>query len=153
MRIRTSLLMLSSAVAVSLVPLAFLQCSPASAAAKEDPVARGRYLAAIAGCNDCHTSGYAQSGGQIPEAEWLTGDAQGWQGPWGTSYATNLRLSMNARSEDEWVEYATQLTTRPPMPWYSLREMAEADLRALHAFVTRLGSAGQPAPAWAPPER
>ena len=62
---------------------------------KEDPsVARGRYLIAIAGCNDCHTPNYPQSGGKTPEKDWLTGDALGWRGPWGTTYAPNLRLSI-----------------------------------------------------------
>ena len=30
-------------------------------------VARGRYLAKIAGCNDCHTPAYAMRGGDVPE--------------------------------------------------------------------------------------
>ncbi len=53
---------------------------------------RGRYLVRIAGCNDCHTPGYAESGGLLPEARWLVGDKLGWHGPWGTTYPTNLRL-------------------------------------------------------------
>lgn len=40
-------------------------------------IERGRYIARIAGCNDCHTPGYAQTGGKAPEAGWLTGDALG----------------------------------------------------------------------------
>lgn len=28
---------------------------------------RGRYLVKIGGCNDCHTSGYAQTAGKVPE--------------------------------------------------------------------------------------
>lgn len=40
-------------------------------------IERGRYLVEIAGCNDCHTLGYAQSGGQVPESTWLTGDSLG----------------------------------------------------------------------------
>lgn len=62
-------------------------------------IERGRYIARIAGCNDCHTPGYAMSGGQVPEQAWLTGDAVGWRGPWGTTYPTNLRLRMAAMSE------------------------------------------------------
>ena len=31
-------------------------------------VERGRYVAKIAGCNDCHTAGYAPSGCKVPEA-------------------------------------------------------------------------------------
>src|SRR5688572_2915819 len=54
---------------------------------------RGRYLVRIAGCNDCHTEGYAFANGDIDESNWLTGDALGWRGPWGTTYAANLRLT------------------------------------------------------------
>src|SRR5262245_23109438 len=68
----------------------------ATAAASESAtdLERGRYLVKIAGCNDCHTPGYLLSAGQVPEALWLTGDSFGWRGPWGTTYATNLRLKM-----------------------------------------------------------
>src|SRR5262245_16886733 len=54
-------------------------------------IRRGRYVVKVAGCNDCHTPGYAQSGGKIPESQWLIGDRLGWQGPWGTTYPVNLR--------------------------------------------------------------
>lgn len=47
-----------------------------------DAVERGRYLVKIAGCNDCHTAGYAISAGKVDEKQWLTGDALGWRGPW-----------------------------------------------------------------------
>ena len=43
---------------------------------------RGRYLVKITGCNDCHTPGYAEVGGKIPERDWLTSDSIGWRGPW-----------------------------------------------------------------------
>ena len=36
-----------------------------------DQVARGRYLVTIGGCNDCHTDGYLQNGGNVPEDDWL----------------------------------------------------------------------------------
>jgi len=39
-----------------------------------DAVALGRYLVQIAGCNDCHTPGYAMAAGRVDEKEWLTGD-------------------------------------------------------------------------------
>ena len=79
-----------------LIPILIVAASmPALAQQKGDPqVARGRYLITIAGCNDCHTPNYPQSGGKTPEKEWLTGDALGWRGPWGTTYAPNLRLSI-----------------------------------------------------------
>lgn len=119
--------------------------------AKADALGRGRYIVRIAGCNDCHTTGYAQTGGQVPESQWLMGDALGWRGPWGTTYPTNLRLYMQKLSEDEWVARARTLRARPPMPWFTLQAMTDADLRALYRFVRSLGPAGQEAPAYLPP--
>ena len=58
---------------------------------------RARYVIKIAGCNDCHTTGYAEAAGKIPEKDWLKGDSMGWRGPWGTTYASNLRLYMQCR--------------------------------------------------------
>ncbi len=114
-------------------------------------VARGRYLARIAGCNDCHTPAYAMRGGDVPEATWLTGDALGWQGPWGTTYPANLRLSFTKWTEDEWLDIAKNSQFRPPMPWFALCDMDEDDLRSLYRFVRELGPAGEPAPAYVPP--
>ena len=112
---------------------------------------RGRYLMKIAGCNDCHTAGYAQTGGNVPEAQWLTGDALGWSGPWGTTYAANLRLVVAGLSEEEWVRRARSAQYRPPMPWFALRDMSESDLRAAYRYIRSLGTAGGPAPAYVPP--
>lgn len=114
-------------------------------------VQRGRYLAQIAGCNDCHTPGYATSGGKVPEAQWLTGDKLGWRGPWGTTYPTNLRLYMAAMTEAQWVKRAKTVQTRPPMPWFALHDMSERDLKAIYRFAKSLGPSGEPAPAFVPP--
>jgi mono/diheme cytochrome c family protein len=122
------------------------------AAKSRDSIARGRYLVKIAGCNDCHTAGYASSGGAVPEAEWLKGDAVGWNGAWGTTYPANLRLRLGELTEDQWVKVAKTAKFRPPMPWFALHDMSEADLRALHRYVRSLGPAGSPAPAYLPPD-
>ena len=114
-------------------------------------IERGRYIARIAGCNDCHTPGYAQTGGKVDEKLWLIGDQVGWQGPWGTTYPANLRLSMAKLTEDQWVQLAKSAQYRPPMPWFALRDMSESDLRALHRFVRSLGARGEPAPGYVPP--
>ena len=116
-------------------------------------VDRGRYLARIAGCNDCHTPEYMAKNGKVPEAQWLTGDSFGWRGPWGTTYAVNLRLYMQTLSEDEWLKKAATVEARPPMPWYVFRDMTRDDLRALYRYIQHLGPAGQPAPAWVPPDK
>jgi mono/diheme cytochrome c family protein len=112
---------------------------------------RGRYLVQVAGCNDCHTAGYLMSNGKIPESQWLKGDRFGWRGPWGTTYAPNLRLFMKGKTEDEWVKAARTLKRRPPMPWYTVNHMHEKDLRAIYRFIVSLGDPGNPAPAYLPP--
>jgi len=98
-------------------------------------VERGRYLARIAGCNDCHTEGYLLSEGKVPEERWLTGATLGWRGPWGTTYAANLRLFANAFTEAQWGAFARQLKARPPMPWYALNIMEDADLQGLYHLI------------------
>src|SRR5262252_3313540 len=85
---------------------------------KETPVERGKYLAVLGGCNDCHTpkipgpegapipdntkllSGHAANS---PAPAWSPDDMKqknvaatgnesliAWAGPWGVSFATNL---------------------------------------------------------------
>ena len=112
-----------------------------------------RYVIKIAGCNDCHTTGYAEAAGKIPEKEWLKGDAMGWRGPWGTTYASNLRLYFHNLSEEQWIRIARSVEFRPPMPWFVLREMKEQDLRAIYRLIRHLGPAGEPAPAYVPPDQ
>ena len=117
-----------------------------------DPqINRGRYLVKIGGCNDCHTAGYAPTGGKVPEVQWLTGDVLGFSGPWGTTYPTNLRLYMQDLTEQEWLKKARSLSTRPPMPWFNVRAMSAGDLRAMYRYIRSLGPAGKPAPAYLPP--
>jgi mono/diheme cytochrome c family protein len=113
-------------------------------------IARGRYLVQVGGCNDCHTNHYAETGGNVPEKQWLAGSALGWQGPWGTTYPANLRLVVRDMSEDQWnVRVASPL--RPPMPWFNLKAMSDGDRRAIYRYIRSLGPAGVPAPAYAPP--
>jgi mono/diheme cytochrome c family protein len=125
---------------------------PALAQKTDKDVERGRYLIRIAGCNDCHTANYAMRGGKVPETEWLTGDALGWRGPWGTTFAPNLRLYMRNLTEEEWVNKARTLSTRPPMPWFNVNHMSRGDLRAIY-HVRHLGPAGKPAPEYVPPDK
>ena len=89
----------------------------------------------------------------MPENLWLTGDTLGWRGPWGTTYASNLRERVGKMSEAQWLQFARTSELRPPMPWFTLREMTEADLRALYRFIVYLGPGGQPAPAYVPPDK
>lgn len=116
-----------------------------------DPIARGRYIVRTAGCNDCHTPHYMEKAGELPERDWLTGAGIGFQGPWGTTYAANLRLIAHDMTEAQWLT-RTRQSMRPPMPWFNLRAMTDDDLRAIYAFVRSLGPAGTPAPAYVAPD-
>lgn len=146
--------LLAAATAAGLAVAVTQGCSAGSRSDALEPAAlveHGRYIVRIAGCNDCHTAGYALAEGKIDEKAWLMGDSVGWQGPWGTTYAPNLRLYMQRLTEDQWVEAARALQSRPPMPFFSLNIMNERDLRAIYQFTRSLGEPGQPAPAYLPP--
>lgn len=117
------------------------------------PEEAGRYLVILGGCNDCHTPGWAESNGTLPEEAWLTGAPVGFQGPWGTSYPANLRLLVQALDEDAWVARMKSGQGLPPMPWVNVTRADEADLRALYGFIRSLGPAGAPAPAAVGPDQ
>lgn len=91
-----------------------------------------------------------QKDGQVAESEWLTGDAMGWHGPWGTTYPANLRQLVQQMDETTWLKRVRQ-PMRPPMPAPSLRAMSDADLKAIYRYVRSLGAKGQAAPAYVPP--
>jgi mono/diheme cytochrome c family protein len=131
--------------------LALALMAPALQAADTASTQRGRDLLFQSGCHDCHTPGFAANGGQAPESAWLIGDQLGWNGPWGTSYPTNLRLRLTTMTRDEWRAYARVMKARPPMPYWLLNRMSDADLDAIWDAVQVLGKAGSPAPAALPP--
>ena len=116
-------------------------------------IERGRYMIVTGHCNNCHTAGYSASQGNVPEKDWLQGNSYGYRlGP-GTSYSSNLRLTVQNYTETEWVKYAKTAKPRPPMPWWSLHETTEQDLRAMYKFIRHLGPAGQPAKPFVPADQ
>lgn len=132
-----------------------VQAQSTSAAGKQragssQALERGRYLVMIGGCNDCHTPGFAVSGGKLPEKDWLVGDSVGFSGPWGITYASNLRLLVSNMTQQDWIKRAHS-EMRPPMPAPSLHHMHEDDLKAVYRFIASLGPAGKPAPQYLPP--
>ena len=135
---------------IAAAPLACVALA-AAAAQPQDEISRGRYLVNVSGCNDCHTPGWGARNGKVDEKLWLTGDALGWSGPWGTTYASNLRLLMQGMTREQWIAHARTMEPRPPMPWFNVRVMTEADLGAIYAFTRSLGAAGSAAPAYVPP--
>jgi hypothetical protein len=42
---------------------------------------------------------------------------------------------------------------RPPMPWFNLRDMKDADVKAIYAYLRHLGPTGERAPAYVPPDK
>ena len=126
----------------------------AATAAEPAQIERGRYMVLTGHCNNCHTAGYAQKEGNVPEKDWLLGSGpQGWRGPWGTTYGSNLRVNVHAMSEDAWVNYMKTFKARPPMPWWSVRATSEPDLRAMYHYIKQLGPAGAPAQPYLPPDK
>lgn len=116
--------------------------------------AAGQYLTLVGGCNDCHTVNWAESNGRTPPAEQLTGSPVGYRGPWGTTYAANLRSVVQRASEDRWVQILTTADGghgRPPMPWMNTGQMNDHDLRAIYRYIHSLGAAGNPVPRGLPP--
>ena len=119
--------------------------------ASRDVIDRGRYLLIVGNCNDCHTANFPERSGNVPESEWLLGNPLGLRGPWGTTYASNLRLTASRMSEGEWVKTLKTLKTRPPMPWFNLNQWKEADSKALYHYIKHLGPVGAAAKAPLPP--
>lgn len=85
----TGTLFILAAVAACLLTLSCATSKPETASvAKQDPVARGRYLTTIMSCNDCHTPGSFY--GAPDTTRRLAGSDLGWVGPWGVVHARNL---------------------------------------------------------------
>ena len=78
----------------------------------------------------------------------------GYRGPWGTTYAANLRAVAQRATEDRFVQILTTADGghgRPPMPWMNTAQMSDHDLRAIYRYIRSLGPAGNPAPRALPP--
>lgn len=106
----------------------------------------GAYLAEVGGCHDCHTPGWAQTGGMVSKELWLVGSDVGFSGPWGTSYPANLRLSVDGTDAAAWADMMRDRNGLPPMPWSTVNHMSREDLMAIHAYITSLGPAGEQVP-------
>lgn len=135
--------------ALSIAAFGALALSGAGVA--QDAVSIGARLAIIGGCHDCHTAGYNESGGQVDPATALKGTPLGYQGPWGTSYAKNLRLTAAQFNEEEWVNFLKTFQALPPMPFYNVHAFTDDEMKALYAYIKSLGEPGEPAPAALPP--
>lgn len=144
---KTSLL---TTVMLAAMPLLAAPIPATHAAGIDEALTRGRYLVTVSGCNDCHTPGYMQSHGEIAERDWLVGGTVGFQGAWGTTYPSNLRLLAAQLSESGWLA-RTAMPLRPPMPWFTLSKMTTDDRRAIWRYIRSLGPSGSPAPDYVGP--
>ncbi len=109
-------------------------------------VEAGKYLIVVGGCNDCHTPGYMFTEGDVPEEKWLTGWDVGFRGPWGTTYASNLRLLVQDYTEEAWVNMLKTRKKLPPMPWMNVNQMSEKDMKAIYAYIKSLEAKGTKTP-------
>lgn len=121
------------------------------ALAQDVSIAKGERISKIGGCHDCHTPGFGEANGVLDPAMALIGNPVGYQGPWGTTYAANLRLVAAEYSEDDFVSHLQTFEARPPMPWYNVHVLDESELRSLHQYIVSLGAPGEPAPSYVPP--
>ncbi len=119
--------------------------------ASSKSIKHGEFLVNYGGCQDCHTPGWAQNGGRAPKEELLTGSGMNFQGPWGTTYAPNLRLYVQKLTVKQWIAKLRSLKARPAMPWWTFRYLGDKDLADMYAYIHSLGPAGQLAHDWVPP--
>jgi mono/diheme cytochrome c family protein len=110
----------------------------------QDPVARGKYLAVIGGCSDCHTPGYFF--GKPDERRYLGGSEVGFEIPGlGVFHGPNLtpdkETGLGNWSSAEIVA-ALQTGVRPDrrvlapiMPWKALAQLTKDDAMAIAAYI------------------
>lgn len=165
--VRKQRLIPAALLAAPLIALAIASCSkPASqenattAAAPEDSVARGRYLATVAGCADCHTPGYLFG---VPDTtRWLSGSEVGWQTPMGTAYARNLTPDSTTGIgtwSSEQIVNAIRTGQRPdgshillpPMPWPDFSHLTDKDAYAIAAYLKSIPAVSHKVPDIVPP--
>jgi cytochrome c553 len=138
--------------------------SPLAPSVQAQKIARGRYLATIGACNDCHSpkidaaqtpdpkrlfSGRPQTTmapSQDPKEIHASLDLTAWAGPWGVSYGANLTPDVETGLKARYTEASFIKTLRtgkkpegedllPPMPWALYKAMSDDDLRALYAYL------------------
>jgi mono/diheme cytochrome c family protein len=145
---------ITAAASIALAPTERVRAAEAPHVVAADPIAAGRFLVDYGDCNDCHTAQFSQLHDKIPESRRLTGNPRGFKGPWGTSYAPNLRLVFASMSEEQWLHLVRDPrgVDHRPMPWWNVQRLTPNDQRAIYAYIHSLGPAGKPMPGYAPPK-
>ena len=131
------------AACTGLLGMAFIN----AAAAQQAQAERGKYLVAIAGCNDCHTPGYFF--GKPEMSRYLGGSDVGFEIPGlGVFHGPNLtpdkETGLGNWSRDQIIT-VFKTGTRPDgrilapiMPWRALSSLSMRDMRALAAYLQSL---------------
>jgi mono/diheme cytochrome c family protein len=113
-------------------------------AADDAQLARGKYLVGIAGCNDCHTTGYFF--GKPDMTKFLAGSEVGFEIPGlgvfvGRNITPDMETGIGGWSEDQIIA-ALQTGKRPDgrelapiMPWHAFATLTKEDVTAIAAFL------------------
>jgi mono/diheme cytochrome c family protein len=97
----------------------------------QDPVARGKYLAAVGGCTDCHTPGYFL--GKPDEKRYLGGSEVGFEIPgMGVFHGPNLTPDKET-GLGNWS--SEEIVTALIMPWKALAQLTKDDAMAIVAYL------------------
>jgi hypothetical protein len=92
----------------------------------------------------------------------FTNDLTGWAGPWGISFASNITPDKET-GIGAWTEKTFIKTLRtgktpggrpllPPMPWESIRQASDKDLKSMFAYLRSLPSVRNVVPSPVPPK-
>lgn len=140
--------------AILALAMGLLLAAPACAGdthASNKSIKHGAFLVNYGACNDCHTPGWSENGGQAPKDALLIGGGTNFQGPWGTTYPPNLRLLVQELTAKQWIAKLRSLKSRPAMPYWTFRYLSDRDLADMYAYIHSLGPAGKPAHDWVAP--
>jgi mono/diheme cytochrome c family protein len=115
-----------------------------TAVADEAAIQRGKYLATIGGCNDCHTPGYFF--GRPDKSRFLGGSDVGFEIP-------GLGVFVIGEWSAEEIVTAIQTGKRPDgrmlapiMPWHALAQLTANDAAAIAAFLQSIKPVNNPTP-------
>jgi mono/diheme cytochrome c family protein len=139
---------------LSAIALALTAASCSQAPTPQDILARGRYLATVTGCSDCHTPGYFMG---MPDAsKMLAGSDVSFFLP-GTGYFYPPNLTPDATGLGAWTpaQIVTAIRTGvrpdgrklvPIMPWMDFANLTDADANAIAAYLKSLRPIMNPVP-------
>lgn len=136
-----------------------------AAAPGGDPVARGKFLAEVLACGDCHTPKgpdgradpaflFAGHRASDPYATWndslwdagmgmiVSPSGTAFAGPWGVTFARNLTpdrtTGIGGWNEEAFIYNLREGTLKPPMPALAYGNLSDDDLKAIFAYLQSL---------------